>query len=319
MAECKTLTNLCAETVATAKDTEALSPPFKVCVGAKAGVLSWDGKTLRFQKETMTIPDGTYSSITIKDGCIIDMGDADIPEYTPPACVEPPTPCNGGGTSISVSPSAGNLTTDTVNGIYTTVVFGDGTNTTITGAGTPGNPFIINAQAGSDLSITPGTSDIDISNPADGVISIGLNDSGIAAGTYNGITFSSRGIATGVDAHYGDNLLRGAVGGQEVNVQVENGVAHILLKESAAGGETLNLGNYRVKLTQGGLIEDVTVANVPMQPGSYTFGLADVTLGTAGTVESVTQAATIIQPGSFTTADGKTVTFDGYGRIVGVV
>ena len=81
---------------------------FSLCVGNKS--LHYDGDCLYVTDRTFQIPDGTYTSITFQGGCVVGVGTAPLPVYTPQAC------CDGETTTVvertpelKVSPEVGNL------------------------------------------------------------------------------------------------------------------------------------------------------------------------------------------------------------------
>lgn len=58
--------------------------PFSICVGNHS--LVWDGNCASIVKRKFQIPNGTFTSITFQDGCIVGVGQTPILEYTPQAC-----------------------------------------------------------------------------------------------------------------------------------------------------------------------------------------------------------------------------------------
>ena len=305
--KCIPLGKSCTEHVA--EPVRKANDPFTVCVGTNA--LVWDGQSLTVYRGT-PIPDGEYTAFTIRDGCLVSAGQAPVPEYTPPPCVESPAPCDGSGSSAVVSPRAGNLTTDTPTGLYTQVVMQQGAGITIMGTGTTGDPIVVSAVGSSGPTIMATTSEIDISNPAANVIGVGLKPSGLAPGTYAGITFNSHGIATGYAAPNATSVTA-VVGAAEVEADNQGGAVTVSLKSSAAGNETYNVGGYSVSLSQGGVIETMT-QNISFPAGIYTLGAYNVTYNQYGSATAV-QRTVILTAGIFTTADGKTVHYDEFGTI----
>lgn len=296
----------------TAEPLRTASTPFTLCVGTSS--LVWDGQVLSVNKGT-PIEDGEYTSFTVRDGCIVGAGQAPVPEYTPPPCAEPPVPCGGGGGSSEVSPQAGNLTTATLSGLYTGISIEEGVGITVDGTGTTGDPLIISAEASSGPTLVATTTEISISTPAPGTIGIGLQPSGISAGTYAGITFNSRGIATGYTAPSASGLT-GVTGVGEVGVEVTSGVAAVSLKAVEPGNSTFNVGAYSMKLSQGGTVTTMTqITTIPA--GTYTLGAYNVTFNAYGIPTTVDRSINI-PAGSFETADGKTVSYDQFGAITGV-
>lgn len=94
----------------TLPDKPKACKPFSICVGNHS--LIWDGSCASIVPRTYTIPDGTFTSITFKDGCIIGVGEAPIPVYTPQACCDGDN-ANGeaGGNDIKILATPGNLIT----------------------------------------------------------------------------------------------------------------------------------------------------------------------------------------------------------------
>lgn len=114
--------------------------PFNACVGNY--VLVWDGSCLSKVERTYQIPDGTYTSITYADGCVVGVGQAPIPEYTPQACCEG-TVEQGGGSSQSLTraPTANNLVTISNNQISVEPNWDTSGNIRVSGSGTAARPW----------------------------------------------------------------------------------------------------------------------------------------------------------------------------------
>lgn len=88
---------------------------FSVCIGNKT--LTFDGTCISLSDRQYKIPDGTFTSVTFEGGCIVGVGQAPIPVYTPQACCDgESTSTTTSSTSIKVSPSTKNLATIT-NGV----------------------------------------------------------------------------------------------------------------------------------------------------------------------------------------------------------
>lgn len=58
--------------------------PFTLCVGNYT--LIFDGNCPVIVPRKYQIPNGTYTSITFEEGCIVGVGEAPIPQYTPQQC-----------------------------------------------------------------------------------------------------------------------------------------------------------------------------------------------------------------------------------------
>lgn len=76
--------------------------PFSICVGNNS--LIYDGECISITPRKYQIPNGTYTSITFEEGCIVDVGNAPIPEYTPQAC------CDGEAKPVETGSTGGNVT-----------------------------------------------------------------------------------------------------------------------------------------------------------------------------------------------------------------
>lgn len=101
--------------------------PFSVCVGNYS--LIWDGSCASVQERTYKIPDGTYTSLTFQGGCIVGVGNAPVPQYTPQACC---------GTEERIETPRNDTATNTVsltNYWDPTAIF------SVKGNGTPDRPY----------------------------------------------------------------------------------------------------------------------------------------------------------------------------------
>lgn len=122
------------------KKTKACKP-FTICVGNYS--LIWDGECASIQERTYQIPDGTYTSITFQDGCIVGVGQAPIPQYTPQQCCDVGEPAGNSqvGTTVSTGNVRGNLAI-VQNGTITVAPNWDiNGNIKVTGFGTADNPW----------------------------------------------------------------------------------------------------------------------------------------------------------------------------------
>ena len=145
MADCKprVLRRDCKETTSGGTD-EKQCPSFSFCAGNKT--VSFDGECMTVTDRTYQIPDGTYSTVTFKDGCIVGVGHVAVPAYTPNECCGPAGSGNEGTGDVTISAHPANLLKDTPDGLVVTPVF-KGSGVSVTGAGTLSDPFIITASA----------------------------------------------------------------------------------------------------------------------------------------------------------------------------
>lgn len=113
---------------------------FSICVGNHS--LIWDGSCASIIPRAYAIPDGTFTSITFKDGCIVGVGEAPIPVYTPQACCDGDnTNGEASGNSVKVLEIPGNLLT--IQGEYLKVEpsWSLTNSFSVTGFGTPDSPW----------------------------------------------------------------------------------------------------------------------------------------------------------------------------------
>ena len=114
---------------------------FSICVGNKT--LIYDGECLSVTARKYQIPNGTYTSITFEDGCIVDVGNAPIPEYTPQACCDgeaKPVEIRSSG-SVSVGKGKKNLVVLNGNSITVEPQWGNSNTISLTGYGTADKPW----------------------------------------------------------------------------------------------------------------------------------------------------------------------------------
>lgn len=180
-------------------------PPFSFCT--LQGTVSYDSRGIYFTHRPTPIPDGTYNTVEIVNGCVAGMSFVEAEGYTPPACSG--TGEIGGGVSGSVSakvsPQAGNLTTQRADGLYT-VVYAESTDSVVvSGNGTRANPFKFTAKdltGGGTYNATYSFSDSFNLTADDGFTEVELaeqlkgdDDTRTAAG----ITFNKFGQAVAID------------------------------------------------------------------------------------------------------------------------
>lgn len=115
--------------------------PFTICVGNYS--LIWDGDCASIQERTYQIPNGTYTSITFQEGCIVGVGQAPIPQYTPQQCcdVGESTGNTQTGTTLSTSNVRGNLATIQNGAITVAPNWDTNGNIRVTGYGTADSPW----------------------------------------------------------------------------------------------------------------------------------------------------------------------------------
>lgn len=154
--------------------------PFSICVGNKS--LIYDGECLSVTARKYQIPNGTYTSITFEDGCIVDVGTAPIPAYTPQACCDGEEKPVEIGSSGSVSAGKGKKNLVVLNGNSITVEpqWGNSNTISLTGDGTAGKPWKQEVK----LSTATGNK---LTKKNDGLYA------GIKFGTSDGVTITGEG------------------------------------------------------------------------------------------------------------------------------
>lgn len=112
-----------------------------MCVGNYTFI--WDGNCPIIQPRKYQIPDGTYTSITFADGCIVAVGQAPVPVYTPQQCCDGDDFESDGATNTSLVAGnvAGNLARIQNGEIEVKPVWDLNGNIVVKGNGTADNPW----------------------------------------------------------------------------------------------------------------------------------------------------------------------------------
>lgn len=114
--------------------------PFSICVGNHS--LIWDGSCASIVKRKYQIPNGTFTSVTFEDGCIVGVGQAPIPQYTPQACCDGDTVEQVGGTQgLTRAKGVNNLVTITNGAISVEPMWDANSNIKVEGNGTQDKPW----------------------------------------------------------------------------------------------------------------------------------------------------------------------------------
>lgn len=114
--------------------------PFSICVGNHS--LIWDGSCASIVERKYQIPNGTFTSITFQDGCIVGVGHAPVPEYTPQACCDGEVTQAGGTTQdITRAKGVNNLVSIQNGAISVEPVWDANGNIRVTGNGTADRPW----------------------------------------------------------------------------------------------------------------------------------------------------------------------------------
>ena len=112
--------------------------PFSICVGNH--LLIWDGSCASIVKRKYQIPNGTFTSVTFEDGCIVGVGQAPIPQYTPQACCDGDTQV-GGTQDLTRAKGVNNLVTITNGAISVEPMWDANGNIKVEGNGTQDKPW----------------------------------------------------------------------------------------------------------------------------------------------------------------------------------
>ena len=225
------------------------------------------------------VVNGTYGSVTIVDGCIVDAQDEHLPVYTPPTCCDGDTGGGGGtNTELNILPDVCNLLKKVGGEYYVKPVFSNTSSATWSGCGTTGDPFELIIPTSETITIN-GFKCIDVTNTGNAYV-VSHTSNPIAAGIHDGITVDECGHITDVNLDSFDQL------------EGKPGSAIVV-----TGGE-------------------ISIQPSPAE-GSYQLGGTTITVDAEGRVTAIT--AVPIPAGSFTTVDGKTVSFDSHGVITSVV
>lgn len=289
--------------------------PFEQCVGDYTW--KWDGTRLT-RKRTRTTPDGTYTSVTVVDGCIVEYGYADEATYTPPYCSPKPTHCQEqGGVSpnYTISPNNDNSLVQSASGLFArTFVQGSG-NIAVSGKGTTQNPYVISFSGNTDKTAVVGENGV-THRDSGGVTYVGLSPVGIQKGMYNGFSINEYGQITGFsDAVSRDSSSVKA--GAGLTATDDGSITTIAHEEHDIPIATV-FGGFAVGLNKSGhIVEMERIATVTA--GTYTVGAYKMSINEFGSITNVVQDEEVPDgAGTFTTSDNKLVSYDTTGRITDV-
>lgn len=290
------------------------SPAFDLCVGDRT--LHWDGFCPTVERPRHT-PDGTYTSVTVVDGCIVGYGYAEEATYTPPYCNPNPAHCQGQGTTTTytVSPNSDNSLVESSSGLFArTFVQGKG-NIAVSGKGTGQNPYVISFSGSSEKTTVVGEAGITY-RESGGVTYVGLSPVGITKGMYNGFSINEYGQIIGFsDAVSRDSSSVKA--GAGLTATDDGSITTIAHEEHDIPVATV-FGGFVVGLNKSGHIVGMErIATVPA--GTYTVGAYKMSINEFGSITNVVQDEEVPDgAGTFTTSDNKLVSYDTTGRITDV-
>lgn len=234
--------------------------PFSVCLPFGRS-LHWDGQGMRLE-ENVTLPDGKYGVITVQNGCITNAEEQPVCEYTPQPCTPAATGCSDtSGSGITLQPGADNLLNWDASGRLgaSLNVQGEG-GVTVTGYGTSTDPLVISysASAAARTYVKNGDNAIGVSGTGTQTdpYYITHKESGLEAGTYNGITVDAYGHVTAVEEI--TNAITGLVATTGVELKQMGTIYTIGLPVYSSLEEGYTFGGYNISLTANGVISAVS-------------------------------------------------------------
>lgn len=233
-------------------------PKVEFCAGNQT--ISFDGECWRAEPRKEKLPDGDYSLISFRDGCIVGVGHLPEPSYTPNPCVG----AVGGdsqpsSSNVVISQNPSNLLRETPDGLAVQPVFrGDGVS--IRGTGTSTDPIIIalaeddGSSGGNITTLTPEA--IEVSTDATGATSVSLKAI-TTSGRYGNLQINEYGQVTDVDTS--EPPIVEIIATPPLSVTVVDGRAVISLAQTdttGANGTFVSRDNKRITVTDG-LITDI--------------------------------------------------------------
>lgn len=289
------------------------SPAFDVCINDHT--LKWDGFCLSLDRTRHT-PDGTYTSVTVVNGCIVGYGYANEPTYTPPYCNPNPASCQGQPTATdhTISPNRDNSLVQSSSGLFArTFIQGHG-NIKVSGTGTVANPYTISftGTAGSTTVVAEAGL---THREGDGVVYLGMAKTGVNAGIYNGFSINEYGQIIG----FSDTIVNGeiSVGAGAGLVAFKKDEQTIIAHEEREVAGAYVFGGYSVGVDSTGHITALErITN--LTAGTYSIGAYKIALNEYGGIQSITQGDVPDSAGTFNTSDGKIISYDETGRITDV-
>ena len=263
--------------------------PFGAQLSQKDGVVSYT--------EGITPPDGVYSTFTLKDGCIISVGNITVPSYTASPCAPIPNPCDceSGSGNISISTKAGNLSyLDTSGNLYTGITV-EGNGVSVTGKGTANDPLVITASSSSagNITIHAGNDAITVSGSGSTNDPVVVSHKVIGATQrIDGMSFDRFGHLVDYEVPSTSKGIRAIIGGDGIRASTDsNGAATIELAPAMNALEPVQLGGYSVAFDSHNIPVTVT-REISLAAGTYTFGEYEVTLNAFGSVETIEKKTT---------------------------
>lgn len=245
--------------------SEPIKEPFSVCLPFGRS-LSYDGETIRLHGKS-NIPDGTYGTITVENGCIVSAGEQPVCEYTPQPCAPASATCDGTSsnpTGIVLDPRAGNIATlDSQGRLGAFIHYYAGANITITGTGTKSDPLRFSVTGGGEggacymISGTPDVIRLSGSGTSQDTYVIEHSALKDVSGTYGMFTFDKFGHLTNVDTSVTGNVTAVIGDNNTIDVNMTGTIATVSMKATNYAKGIYNFGGYSAEVSQYGTIIDV--------------------------------------------------------------
>jgi hypothetical protein len=232
-------------------------------------VLEYDGRGWRIKERGTRPTDGVYGDVTIRDGVIVAVSEAELPSYIPPPCPPTPAPCSGGdnGGALTLSPDSANLSKlDAAERLLTKLVAEGKEGIRVTGAGTAQDPLVIIYEGGA-LTVNLSSTTPDILEVMEFVgepntFSVGHKTSPAAA-TLGGFTLDNYGHVTGYAGADTPGIMSIQAFPDTVTVQVAEGAAVVGLPLLFVTGQSFNTDTSRIDVDMFGRITGITAEDLP--------------------------------------------------------
>lgn len=289
MSECRTVSAPCEKIL---KEAEASGgcPEFSVCLPFGGRIYS-EGGCVNYEEGTPP-PDGVYSKVVIKNGCIVDVELADLPLYTNSPCAPVPAPCDcdgGGGSLPAPSTISGNLFAYDAAGrplVLLSAKAGDGIS--VTGRGTADNPLIITAKPGESSGVQiRGTGLIRVEGTGTAEQPYRISHATVGnATTVMGMSFDDAGHMTGYTPSPESSTINAVSGGRGIDTETDlkTGLAtiHLATPLHKAEGDYL-LGGFTLSVDENNIIYEIK-RTIDFTEGVYRLGSVDVTINKYGSI-----------------------------------
>lgn len=241
-------------------DAQNVYEPFAVCLPF-GRTLVYDGTGLRLNGNP-NVPDGKYGQFTVQHGCIVDAEEQPVCEYTPQPCTPAATGCSGSESgAVTLQPGADNLLNYDASGRLGAQLYaqGDG-GIAVSGYGTASSPLIIRYSSGSasQTYVKQGNLAVGVtgSGSATNPYYITHRESGLASGTYNGITVDDYGHVTNIEEI--TTAVTGLVATTGIELKQTGTIYTIGLPLYSNLDSQYELGGYVVTMSSNGVVTAVT-------------------------------------------------------------